>query len=239
MDIEFEKRLFVSSVPLVELNADRKPIGFGSGCLIDYAGKRILLSVCHVTGNQANWAIQLRYHPGKGTLLRQLGSMHFLAKASRSNPVLRNVDFSYVEVPSDLEAYRQDIVALDQIKSEIPITVHQPSLEDVPQTGNRYGFCGLVKYTHEMHFDQFCVGADFRIHTGLSFLRTEDDYHVFRLPFDHPGHEHFKGCSGAPVLSDTGALVALVCRGRMEFNEIVAISTSAYKTALDILVAPL
>lgn len=63
-----------------------------------------------------------------------------------------------------------------------------------------------------------------------------DDQSGFSLPFVHPGHKHFEGCSGAPVLSSEGSLVVLVCSGCEKTNEIRGISVQAYKTAIDILV---
>ena len=78
-----------------------------------------------------------------------------------------------------------------------------------------------------------------RVYSGLTYSRTESDYHIFTLPFKHPGHEQFQGCSGAPVFSDSGELVGLVCKGRIEQDEIWAISINAYKVALDILAGAL
>ena len=236
-DTEFQKRLWLSSVQLVRLNNQRLPTGIASGCLVDYSGKRVLLTVSHATGDQKNWAIQLRYVPGKGTETYQLGVMHFLAKSSLSKPKLEDVDFSYVEVPPTALGYRQVIEApANVVKSETPITVHTASLEDTPKPDDNFGFCGMVLPTSENHFGQTYIGGELRVYSGLSFLRTENDYHVFSLPFPHPGHEHFKGCSGAPILSSAGSLVALVCWGCEKTNEIWGISVRAYKTPIDILV---
>jgi len=236
-DANSQKHLWLSSVPLVRLNDQRLPTSFASGCLIDYSGKRLLLTVFHATGDQKNWAIQLRYVPGKGTQTYQLGAMHFLAKASLSEPKLKDVDFSYVEIPPTIRAYRQEIEApANVVKSETLIAVHTSNLEDTPKPGDNFGFCGMVIPTSEKHFGQIYIGGELRVYSGLSFLRTENDYHVFSLPFPHPGHEHFKGCSGAPILSSRGSLVALVCRGCEKTNEIWGISVRAYKTPIDILV---
>lgn len=232
----FINQLRLSSVQLNLLNATRIPVEFASGCLIDYHGKRVLLTVAHATGNQGNWAVQVRYVPGKGTENYQLGAMHFLAGASLSNPTLKDIDFSYVEVPATLHPFRQDVACKDVVKSETPVTIHKPSLEDLPQAGGNYGFCGMVLPTHEAHLGDFYVGGELRVYSELMYSRTEGDYHVFSLPFKHPGHEYFRGCSGAPVLSESGALVGLVCKGCEEKNEISAISVSAYKVAIDILV---
>lgn len=101
--------LFLSSAPLVRLGEDSLPNGVASACLVDYRGKRFLLTVSHATGDQWNWALQLRYVPQKGTQLRQLGAIYFLAKATLSSPKLKDVDFSYVELPQGPVAYRQEV----------------------------------------------------------------------------------------------------------------------------------
>jgi hypothetical protein len=123
------------------------------------------------------------------------------------------------------------------VKSETPITVHTSSLEDIPKTDDTFGFCGMVMpESFKGHFGRVYIAGDLPIYSGLSFLRTEYDYHVFSLPFTHPGHKYFKGCSGAPIMSSKGTLVALVCKGCKKTNEIWGISIKAYKTPIDILV---
>jgi hypothetical protein len=237
-EAEFQKLLGLSSVPLVRLGKNDIPDGFASGALIDYSGKRVLLTVWHATKDQKRWAVQVKYESGKGTLNQVVGVMNFLAKGSIAKPhsKLEPIDFSYVIVPSNLIAYRQQIEFPNIIKSEEPITVHAPSLVDVPVSGKNYGFCGLVLPVQEEHFGKTYVGREQRIYSGLSFLRTEGEYHYFGLPFPHPGHKHFEGCSGAPILSEDGGLVGLLCGGDTDADEIYAISIKANKTAIDVLV---
>lgn len=238
---DFHRDLFLSSVQLIRLDTNRKPTGTGSGCLIDYSGKRILLTAGHVTGDQRNWAIQLRYVPGKGTYNHQIGAMNFLVKGRLEELKLDDVDFAYAEVPLSLSAVRQEIAApANTVESEAAITIHAPTLGELPGESDEYGFCGMVKASNETHFGQPYLGGEIRVYPGLSYLRTHEDYHVFSLPFPHPGHEHFQGCSGAPILSKkTGLPVALVCGGCIQTNEIWGISLAAYKTPLDILAGSL
>jgi hypothetical protein len=47
---DFSTRLYLSSVQLNRLDDRRKPAAFASDCLIDYFGKRVLLTVAHATG---------------------------------------------------------------------------------------------------------------------------------------------------------------------------------------------
>ena len=238
---EFQKRLWLSSVQLVRLDRQMLPDAIASGCLIDYSGERLLLTVSHATDDQGNWTIQQKYVQEMGrTRSYQLGAMNFLAKMSLSNPNFEDVDFSYVEVPKDFVAYRQEIdISKNTVNSETPIQVHSPSLIDDPDENKNFGFCGMVMPSVEGHFGQNYFSVEPRIFDNLKFLRNEGDYHCFLLPFEHPGHEHFKGCSGAPILDESGTLVALVCHGDMATNEIWGISLKAYKTPIDILVGNL
>lgn len=233
---DFEKLLFLSSVQLNQLNDQKIPIGFASGVLVEYHDQHLLLTVSHATGNSKNWAIQTKYVPEKGTENYQLGAMNFLTKISLPALTIKDVDFSYVRVPKSIVGYRQEIEPPNIVKSEIPITIHQSNLDDMPTLGDNYGFCGMIMPTHENHFGQFYVGGELRVYSGLSYLRTEEDYHIFKLPFKHPGHEHFRGCSGAPILDESGKIVGLVCHGDEKADEIYAISLKAYKIGIDILV---
>jgi hypothetical protein len=177
--------------------------------------------------------------PGKGTQLHGLGSTHFLARTSLDTPKKRPelIDFSYVEVPGDLQPFHQEIeIGTKRIKGETPILILKPALSETPDPSAAFGFCGTVEHTWETHHGQSYLGGDTPIYTGLKFARTVGDLHYFALPFSHPGHEKFQGCSGAPILCSTGELVALVSGGDMDTNEIYGISTSAYKTPIDILV---
>jgi hypothetical protein len=216
---------------------DNMPTGIASGCFIDYLGKRILLSVQHATGNGKAWAIQQQYVPSKGAELYRLGAMNFLVKGNIKTSEITDVDFSYTEIPESTLAKRQEINPFtSEIVSEESIVVLTPSLEEEPNSASKYGFSGLVQPSIESHGPNECLVTEPRVYTGLEFDRTEGDYHYFKLPFQHPGHEQFQGCSGAPIISESGELVALVCGGNMYTNELYGISLKAYKLPIDILV---
>lgn len=235
--LSFETRVFLSSVPLKRIGNDGLPLSIASGCLIDYKGKRILLTVSHATKRAGRWAIELRYEPGKGTRMHGLGPMHFLKKGSLASSKLTDLDFSYVVVPETIRAYRQEIVPPGKVKSETPISIHTPDFTCLPSASLQYGFCGLVKPSLEEHFGKTYLAGELKTYIGLTYLRAEDDYYVFKLPTPHQGHEQFQGCSGAPVLDEAGNVVGLVCSGDVGKDEIWAFAIARYKVALDLLVA--
>lgn len=234
---DFERQVWLSSVPLVSVNDKHEPTGLASGCFIKYGGKRLLLSVQHATGNGASWAIQQRYLPNKGAELYRLAGINFLAKGNLSTGQLSDVDFSYVEIPDTVFAKRQQINPETlQIVDEQPISFFSPSLDEMPITETIYGFSGLVKPSIERHPNLTVLATEPKVYTGLRYIRTEDDLHYFSLPFKHPGHEHFKGCSGAPIIGQNGELVALVCGGCVQTNEVWGVSLQAYKLPINILI---
>jgi hypothetical protein len=47
----------------------------------------------------------------------------------------------------------------------------------------------------------------------LTYVSRRDDLLAFRLPIPHPGHDYFRGCSGAPSIDEAGRIIALVCEG--------------------------
>jgi hypothetical protein len=193
-----------------------------------------LLTVSHATGDNQDWALQLRYNPGMGTQLYRLGKMNFLGQLALDSLELKLIDFSYVELPTNTVPYRQRVNELTTgVDEEVPITIHRLTFDEAPQLDDEYGFSGLIMLTQEEHFGTMYLTGELRPYDGLRFIRTEGDYHVFKLPIRHPGHDHFKGCSGAPIVNGLGTPVALVCAGSKEEDEIWGISLRAYKIAID------
>jgi hypothetical protein len=181
------------------------------------------------------WCVDVRYEPGKGMWLHGLGAINFLAKGALASTSVEDIDFSYVEVPGTLQPWRQEILSATDIRDEIPVTVHQLDFQVKPSADRRYGFCGAVMASLEKHSSDTFLVASLKVYEGLSYLRSEDDYYVFKLPMRHPGHEYFRGTSGAPMIDDEGRVVALVCSGSIDTDEIRAISVARYRTPLDIL----
>ena len=225
------ERVLLSSVPLRRIGTDQLPNGIASACLIDYLNTRIVLSVFHATQMEGNWAVEVKFEPGKGTQLYRPGAFHHLGSMAIGDTEIKKIDFSYREVDSDLETYFQDLTPRGTINSERKREVFTPNFTVVPTASEIYGFAGQVM--PEMHGSSAFV-TEMCVYPGLKYVATEGDYHVFELPVEHPGHEHFEGCSGAPIIDTKGNVVALVCNGSIERNAIFGISLSRFKLALDV-----
>lgn len=231
-----ELAVLKSSAPLCRINNEGLPSSSASGCIVDYSGHRILLTVEHATGDFGQWAIQLHFDKSKGTQLYRLGAMNFLAHVSLKTGEEKTIDFAYVEIPKDLEAMRQEITELQEVTKSYPITAFQLDLDEKPSKDDQFAFAGLVKGQLEKHPSVTFFASELKIYDGLKYLRTEGDKYVFELPFNHPGHPEFDGCSGAPILNNGGNPVALLTGGCIKNNEIYGVSLNQYRTPIDILV---
>jgi hypothetical protein len=221
----------LTSIPLRKLDANNKVIAIASGCLVDYFGHRLLLIVSHKSLAEGNWAIEIEYDRDKGTHLYQVGGLNYLARSNWATVnKIDTIDFSYVSVPSNLVSFYQEIDAGGYITKHVQRTVFNETLETQPNSEELYAFSGQIKHSKENWF----LCSEPMTVIGLTFERSEGDFHYFKLPFPHPGHEAFHGCSGAPIIDSEGRVVALVCGGDTASNTIHGISLRDLRLVLDI-----
>jgi hypothetical protein len=141
---------------------------------------------------------------------------------------MRSIDFCYAEIPSDLRPYYQYITPRNGIEYERPRHVFDGNLDVTASAGEVYAFAGQVL---PERIDNAAICTEMRVYPGLRHVGTSDGYDIFRLPVPHPGHEEFKGCSGAPIVDTKKSVVALVCRGQTEDNTIWGVPLSRYRMA--------
>lgn len=138
------------------------------------------------------------------------------------------MDFSYVEVPSNFESFFQKINLNGDILQEIPRKVCPISFEQ-PDKDELFGFAGQVLPDFiKGEYGRIYLKTEQKIYTDLKYKGKLNDYYIFELPYNHPGHEYFKGCSGAPIINKCGNVVALVCKGYEETNLIYGIALKEY-----------
>lgn len=222
-------KIILSSIPLRQLDEKRMPINFASGCLIDYHGKRIVLTVAHATGNEGNWGIEVKA-TNVGTQVYQIGAMMFLTVGNIDNDKIKEVDFSYASVPNDLQPIFHELNEKGQIVNQLPRDILQINFDIEPSTKKKYGFFGQSNFSRENWY----MFSQSKLVLDLKFVGVEDDYYKFKLPSKHPGHDYFRGISGAPIIDTDGNVIALVCSGDVDEDIIYGISLKKYKAGLDI-----
>jgi hypothetical protein len=222
--------LLLATVPLVEVDSALNPIRPCSGCVVQYRGVRLLLTVQHSTGNEGNWAAVDRYDPEMGLRLYQLGPLHFLLSARLGEEDITSVDLAFVRVPDDFAPVWQQITPRNGIEMTAPRIVLSTTLMDVARANIVYGFAGMVhvdRTTSELFGDAQCEN-------NLTLFSEDADWYHFALNHPHPGDDEYRGCSGAPVLDAGGRLVALLA-GRSAFQNCVrATPLARYRAALDL-----
>jgi hypothetical protein len=235
---EWIEQIVLSSIPLKNLDGSAEPQGFASGCLIDYCGKRLLLSVEHATSQPGAWAIEMRFTPGKGTELYQVGAMNFLQQLSLTNFQRETIDLSYVIVQSDLTPVYQILNQNGTIETELPRRICGISFEEKPDRRLKYGFSGHTRFSREMHTlinpDLAFLFTVPKTQMDLRYEGSEGHHLLFALPDAHPGHEHFKGCSGAPIIGEDGSIIGLVVGPWQKAELIEGISLASFRSAIDI-----
>jgi hypothetical protein len=213
---------------------------------MDYYGRRLLLTVAHATHTGPPLALAIGWDTEKRRVkLWRLGALNFLARGQLNTGMalekmsLREVDFAYADVPRDVEPRLEKIDGpTGNILESRQCTVWPATAILEPQADVQYGFAGHTKHSLEDHRliaadVKFCF-SELRLCFPLSFVGAQDDLLAFKLPIEHPGHDYFYGCSGAPIIDAEGRLVALVCKGDVGTSTVFGISLRHYQIALDI-----
>lgn len=238
--------LEVSSVALAKINEVNLPEGFASGCLMDYHGHRLLLTAAHAAHEGPSLALALGWDPAlRRVKLWRFGGLNFLARGQLGTGMkleemkIAAVDFAYVDVPPEHQPRLEKIDSqTGNIIESRACTIWPASAIAAPKAGVRYGFAGNTMPSLEDHTliaadVKFCF-TELRVCFPLSFVGERGDLLAFRLPVEHPGHEYFHGCSGAPIIDEEGRVVALVCEGSIEDSMIYGIWLRRYQVALDV-----
>jgi len=222
--------MLVTSVPLRHLDEGGRPLGVASGCMVVCRGRKFLLSACHaVQPDSKGWAIELDHDPRQGTEMYWPKTFLYMAEMQKGSGVLDHVDFCFAEVAADLQpiyAHRTP----HSVSDVRPRHIFEIEKFAEPTQAGVFAFSGQVK--PEMHGPD-AMATEMNVYPGLRFVRSEGPNHIFQLPVDHPGHDSFRGCSGAPIVDMDRRVVALVSSGDMESGAITGVAISRAITALN------
>lgn len=97
-----------------------------------------------------------------------------------------------------------------------------------PDPKGVFGFCGL---TMPMLTPDY-VDTSRVSELGLRFDRKEGPRLIFKLNHEHPGHDYYRGCSGAPIINEDEKLVSLVICGDTAAQEIHGLDLMRFKSAI-------
>ncbi|WP_160144180.1 hypothetical protein [Chryseolinea soli] len=92
----------------------------------------------------------------------------------------------------------------------------------VPDASLVHGFCGRIR--HDLRDIRLISRPT--LHLDLKFQGTFGRFHLFSSPKVITDVDDYRGCSGAPILDETGKLVGLV-------QSVVSNTTSVYAFSID------
>lgn len=218
------------SVPLCKL-VDGWPESFGTGFLIDYRGKRLLLTAAHVVQRgETNWHALVDIAPEGGFELHCLGTgMIYCGNMTKGSKLLQDIDVCFMEMPNDFQAWSRPTSPHFTGAASLR-TIFQIRDFQKPDATSAYGFAGRVQHDR----GEREIWSNTRIFPNLCFVDMHQEFASFLLPVEHPGDDYFQGCSGAPVVDESLTPVALICR-RGEFieNSIDAVALFAIQPHID------
>jgi hypothetical protein len=142
----------------------------------------------------------------------------YLLRVDCSNLQAEYVDFSYCVLTDEVTAFSQRFDDwTGEIRWEAPKTIHRLNFDAEPRRSVNYGFAGHTKHTELDHPVSPILSYEVVVVDDLRYVETRGDFH---------------GCSGAPIISKTGKVVALVCGGEVEGDLIYGVALSTYRTAV-------
>lgn len=238
-DEEIEEILMSSSVPLMKLDSENKLLEIASGCLIDFESCRLLLTVAHAVRQRPPMRMEIQWDEQKGMencILNPNIPFEFLLNPEIDNLKMYDLDFAYQKLPTGTVPLLQklDHSGNGKILSSRPRTIYSEAAIQIPKTNTLYGFAGRTKPKPEDHPGMTVVEMTLQCCYGLTLVGEAHGLHAFQLPNKHPGHDYFRGCSGAPIVDMAGNVVALVCRGCEEESIIYGFPIARYKSLLEI-----
>lgn len=224
--------ILITSIPLRKIGPNDVPIGNASGCLVNYRGRRFILTASHaVKLGSSDWVIELGYDEKRGIEIFRPACFLYLGEMTE----IADVDFCYAEVPTDIESTFQYLTPLGPKSEKRSRHVFDFTTVKEPDTNEMYGFSGQV---HPERHGTHAMVTEMAVYPGLRYNKSNGPFYEFKLPVPHPGHDFFEGCSGAPIVDTEGRLVALVSHGAPESKNVIpnvihGIALSRYKFALD------
>jgi len=227
--------LHLFTLNLIQLDDSLMPIGFASGCMIGYRGRVFVATVAHATENEGNWAIEIGFDSSKGQMkLYQLGQMDFVKKYILKKNKLkeREFDFSYKLLKDDIAPRRQDINEIGSILQDEAILPITSALSDYPINDKRYGFWGCTKQFTQGRFLKVTPKCESNLrYDGINEL---NQLYFFRTPEIYRSYKEYEGCSGAPIICEDGALVALVVEGDKKKTGIFGLPIHTVRALFDV-----
>ena len=217
----------------------RKPSSGGSGCLIVYRDRCFFITVQHVADQAGKeTCIDLGKQQVGGNDVYNVGAMNFidqyvftgLGTDALELEQLKPLDIAYAEVTGDIEIFQAEMQIGSYRVSAGNKQIHFSETPELPTKDECYSFFGRTRSGFDGDVLQqypklvLCIEYDCKIGSLERFLLGE--------PITDP--RDYQGTSGAPIISETGDIVAFVSGGVRGTNHLYGFSSAELKKYLDI-----
>ena len=216
-----------ASYPLYVVDPETiEPDSFGSGCIVNYQERSFLLSVRHVIDQRDKIVcIQTNQPPKEGlqSILHHVGPLCYfdeyrlpenihdmefqkLEELQKKSDIESDLDIAFCEIKDNVECIQPEW-HFGEFRIHRGHKIHlNLDLADDPCESRIYGFSGTVR----SQVEPAVIRSEPTLKFGLNYQCTVGKYHLFRAPDIIRDPSDYRGCSGAPILEDTGKLIGLV-----------------------------
>jgi len=231
----------------VDPGEGKEPESWGSGCIVKYKNRLFVLSVAHVTDidgkivcletNQQTEGLQSKlYHVGSLCYFdtyKVPDNVHELEIKAFEDLNLtfdETLDITFCELKENIEFLQPEWdFGAYKVDAGVKVCLNLETAGE-PNEKSQYGFCGRVR----PEFNGVVSKTEVTIKLDLEYKGTHGRFHIFHAPETIKDENDYKGCSGAPVLEETGKLVGLASSIIPGTKTIFAFSIKECKRLLDI-----
>jgi hypothetical protein len=233
--MEQVNKLIKSSIQVFLANPKYpKPVGFGTGCMINYRDRIIFISVSHVTiSDDLTTYLETNLPPTNNTTeIHTVGGLMYFDILNLNENIDVNELIQVLENPMNpldiTFAEFKTPFNLKQIEintPEIRINAGDKEILDIvdivdPNSNETYGFFGYIN----PFYDGYFLGKTPTLKYPLAFHRSKGNMLMFVAKDIIKNSEEYKGCSGAPILDSKGNIVALACMVKVDSKIIYGFS---------------
>jgi hypothetical protein len=226
--------------------SDLKPMRHGSGCIVLYKNRKFLLTVAHVTDHEGEATCIETGLPTEElqTPIYSVGAMCYvdLYKVPpdvRQREIRRfedlslmfdeTLEISFCEIKEDIAIIQPewDFGAYKIVKGpKVYLNLHEAG---EPDREKLHGLCGRIKPETR----GITIVTTPTLKLDLEYVQSFGRFHLFSVPELISDSDDYRGCSGAPILDETGKLVGLLQSVLPNSNSIFAFSIEECKRLLD------
>ena len=250
MNEEALKRIVKSTIHFYTFTSEtQEEMGGGSGCIINFLGHNILLSVAHVTNKDnkiisvdsgklsANGRIML-YSIGTMNYLEEVTYKDYLKTSEQIEEQLKElvylpIDFCYKILDKDIDIFQTEIdFGYFKVQPCKKIKINT-DLTTIPNENTAYAFFGRIRSKIIPIPDGLELEYHPILYDNLKFIRKIDGHlYEFSTLNSNRKNDDFYGTSGAPIMDENGNLISLIVKGNAKDNKIYGIALNDFRTTL-------